>query len=99
MAETKFTPGPWAFVEIMPADKDWGACEIIARHGSDDEQFVSTHVCGIENAALIAAAPDLYAALESLVQDVASYPAWERPCAAVENANAALCKARGEPNA
>ena len=50
----------------------------------------------IEDANLIAAAPDMEAALTMLLRDVQDYPAWQRPCAAVDRAKAALAKARGE---
>lgn len=54
-----WTPGTWRFNEIDPEDKDWGACEVWPVSG--DDQPVATMVCGVSNARLIAAAPDLAA--------------------------------------
>ena len=45
---------------------------------------------------LIAAAPELLAALQALVADFADYPASERPCHAFDLARAAIAKAKGE---
>lgn len=42
------------------------------------------------------AAPELYEALQMLALDVQDYAAWQRPCAALDNARAALAKARGD---
>lgn len=48
------------------------------------------------DAILIAAAPEMLAALELLFADVQDYEAWQRPCHAVDVARAAIAKARGE---
>ena len=53
MSKLKHTPGPWHFREIDENDKTWNACEIL----DDNDEFIATHVCGIENARLLAAAP------------------------------------------
>ena len=47
----------------------------------------------LANARLISAAPDLLEALNLLVADVQDYPAWQRPCLAVDVARAAIAKA------
>jgi hypothetical protein len=39
------TAAPWAWSEIDPEDKDWGACEIVA-----GRELVCTHVIGVDNA-------------------------------------------------
>jgi len=62
------TEGPWASVEISPEDKEWGACEITAGDG-----YVSTMICGVDNAAFIAASrnavPALIAEVERLTAE------------------------------
>jgi len=74
--------------EIRAPGKD-GACSY--QHGG----FSFTVCTTLENARLIAAAPDLLAALQMLVADFADYPASERPCLAFDKARAALAKATG----
>jgi len=60
MTETKHTPGPWVWNEIAPDDREWGACEIWpVSNGDPDYAPVATMVCGVANARLIAAAPEL----------------------------------------
>lgn len=65
MSETKFTPGPWTthaedlrggryYVVAMPTDESWDSIDL-----REDEN-------GEANAALIAAAPELYEALREL---------------------------------
>ena len=46
-----------------------------------------------EDARKIAAAPDLLEALQLLAADVKDYPAWQRPCHALDKALAAIAKA------
>ncbi|HEL4115128.1 TPA: hypothetical protein UM349_000329 [Stenotrophomonas maltophilia] len=70
---SKHTPGPWIAYEIAPDDPDWGACEIWpAENDREDEEGtvkpVATMVMGVENARLIAAAPELLEALVNMVQ-------------------------------
>ena len=98
MSAPKFTPGPW-FV------KDDPALMIVAREGCP----VVAELCAIErsegneefaNASLIAAAPELYEALESIAEywnrdrneDAMHDACWH----AVNTAADALAKARGE---
>ena len=96
MSEPKFTPGPWQAVDgldIIAAD-DWVVA--VATGGEDDS---------VANANLIAAAPDLYAALEkafALVEalmpglakiSVKDYRAVNETPSEIR---AALAKARGE---
>lgn len=107
MSDTKFTPGPWwaaigkdqpvpyyrGLISVLSSDPHISICT-----GETGDQ--SGRTCGRDeweaNASLIAAAPDLYEALELLLNDVEHYPAWQRPCHAVDSARAALAKARGE---
>ena len=103
-SEPKWTPGPWDFsMAKMPIDGEYDYCISAV---VDGERYVISEAFGRvsekqrpnahANARLIAAAPELYEALERLVADVADYDAWERPCHAVDTARAALKKARGE---
>ncbi|MBN5087663.1 hypothetical protein JY460_06040 [Stenotrophomonas maltophilia] len=67
----KHTPGPWVAYEIAPDDPDWGACEIWpAENDREDEEGtvkpVATMVMGVENARLIAAAPEMFEALDTI---------------------------------
>ena len=82
----KHTPGPWAVTAASFTEGNAVAYEIEA-----DGMEISAG-----NAHLIAAAPDLYEALQLLVSEVAFCDAWQRPCVAIDNAIAALKKARGE---
>lgn len=106
MSETKFTPGPW-----LTAWSDTHAGQIATIHGIRDELG---HVCWAEiwspiwpesptqsaNAHLIAAAPDLYAALSNFVEGWETGDGGpvtvERIAEAHKQACAALAKARGE---
>lgn len=78
MSKLKHTPGPWHLRKIEKAtglsiekvlneiekeiiDETWDAYEIL---GNNDE-LIATHVCGIENARLLAAAPRMLRVLLS----------------------------------
>ena len=57
------TPGPWTFeTELHSCDTTWGIWS-----NDDDEEVICQNVQDIQTAALIAAAPDLLAALERIV--------------------------------
>jgi hypothetical protein len=84
MSETKFTPGPWKI----------GAYESgrMAVDGANGEEV--TGYIDIEDAHLIAAAPDLYWILHQIATDIEAQGVlieWHQ--AALD----ALAKARGEP--
>ena len=103
--ETKYTPGPWRMVSRIP-----GSNQTVGVVSGD------VLVCKLSNrsreqsmrdACLIAAAPELYEALDSLVRYDATYaydgtvtlPVADHITDAtrvVERARAALAKARGE---
>jgi hypothetical protein len=85
MNETKFTPGPWKI----------GAYESgrMAVDGANDEEV--TGYIDPEDAYLIAAAPDLYEALETVLAN-APEPYCAITRAVDAKCRAALAKARGE---
>lgn len=103
MAEPKWTPGPWEWRmhETYNLPALYGANGEVVMDFGDDEPYYPT--AGMppnhHDQALIAAAPDLYEALRSLVEafeqivplntDRVDYDAYKR-------AIAALSKARGE---
>ncbi len=105
MTEPEFTPGPWvAEVErwgvrdpqLKPGDIMAGKTHVVCfGHGYDEYGNIDS----LADAFLIAAAPDLYAALESLLEEV-KYQRSMGNFSAVrsrkELARAALAKARGE---
>jgi len=83
------TPGPWRIEEFRK-----GSYLITARNaGTAREGIVAQHVPGIANARLIAAAPELYEALENLIDFLFH---GKKNCQAILRAKAALAKARGD---
>lgn len=103
MRRTKWTPGPW----MLATSNSWrrfvdyegrSVCEpIVQRDGHPDLHFGSKH-----NAHLIAAAPEMYKALENLIEEAEGLADMNQgtqsePLArAWERARAVLAKARGE---
>lgn len=97
MTETKWTPGPWQalFEQGLRADfyhirsvehPDWRICT--------GPNWANEHTAeNIANAHLIAAAPDLYEALEAAIATDMTMDRW---VAVVRDAKAALSRARGE---
>jgi hypothetical protein len=92
MSETKFTPGPWV--------KNWTAPYNVSGQGGS--QIATVHFFSNEecqgNADLIAAAPELYEALENALDrldDISIYYNIDLS-EEIKAANAALAKARGE---
>ncbi len=100
MSETKFTPGPWVVDpkysrDIQAPDGlDVATCcpEILNRHTDGEES--------IANASLIAAAPDMYEALEAAILEYGKPGGpWNVPSSPgtwIDKAKAAIVKARGE---
>ena len=89
------TPGPWELVDAA-RPRIYHKEDVIATVEPD---HVGKLACD-RNARLIAAAPELYAALESLTQYVDSYrynSAWAgRPHAIMDHARAAIARATGK---
>lgn len=113
MSETRFTPGPWAIDPKVHVSAGHGEFDIIAPDGDDDPWNIARTFGGIgedgesepkANAHLIAAAPELYEALENVLSDIVDYerannlspaPGREDCWQSVTNARAALAKAAG----
>ena len=98
MTETKFTPAPWELHERYNGILD------IGKEGDFDDETgcnkVIAHAIDTEsNANLIAAAPDLYVALEEILE-LCFFIAPDIQSNLIDNANKALAKAlakaRGE---
>jgi hypothetical protein len=101
------TPGPWLY-RPCPHD-DWGyvrsqddSLVAVARAGRavSEEEYAAHRRAKTDpyepNARLITAAPDLLAALERLVRVTAILPpAMDQPGSPMEQARAAIAKARG----
>ena len=85
MSKTKFTPGPWLFSSYK------SGTSVIVIDGKEFGVATVNYPNRDANAHLIAAAPDLYEALDNLENDDGSIPdhAWKL-------VQAALAKARGE---
>lgn len=90
------TPGPWVVEPITNNDEAYGV------YASAENAFVAVTPWGPsteENATLIAAAPDMLAALEemnALFADHAQYDEEGHETAAIKAAQAAIAKAKGE---
>ena len=95
MSELKATPGPWKVVLnfknrrlVAPEDPRFGmVAEVFEHSGGDEPETVEA------NAALIAAAPDMYQMLKELEEDMANVGGFHRTR---EKINEILAKARGE---
>lgn len=119
MAEQKHTPGPWELapysdgdevINVVAGYKDLGGgqsqahwiaeCEAGVDFGDDAEAILATNEA---NARLIAAAPDLLAALKEALSELATeYPIasrlagnWPEMVPVFERINAAIAKAEG----
>lgn len=95
-----WTPGPWTVDTPIGEDHPWinADCNHTLDENGDEHYLSVSGLCGMANAHLISAAPDLYEALERLVlecvidgkEDEAGYDCW------IYHARNALAKARGE---
>lgn len=92
MSQLKATPGPWVIDNGDICQRTKHGLRVIATTSppADGDEDANTH--------LIAAAPELYEALEAMLRafdDRQIHPSF-KPFPAVEAAEAALAKARGE---
>jgi len=101
MSETKFTPGPW---EVRLDDSTFGPKLEIHQEGAENRVPICERDLGFNddvdeeskaNAHLIAAAPEMYEAIEGLL-NVISETRGEDARQAVIKANEVLAKARGD---
>jgi hypothetical protein len=96
MSDIKFTPGPWSAWFCGTVRSPWLEVK------TDDKK---THICklkkdGDANASLIAAAPDMYEALEMAILEYGKpggpWNVPSEPGTWIDKAKTALKKARGE---
>lgn len=104
-SKSKHTPGPWMvreaadFLQIAPPDNSEPICEMGLYPAPDWPKDEAAEL--MANARLIAAAPDMYEALEDLISSLEI--TWRNGFAAVEDvqkelefARTAISKAKGE---
>lgn len=100
MTEPKFTPGPWKFDGEESAYYDLPTLNILDKDGDIVAGAVDyIDESSLPNAHLIAAAPDLYNALENVMHEIQFLGDEEHYFGTTERfdaARAALAKARGE---
>lgn len=88
--ETKFTPGPWKFIDVIGGCVVWaGKRQLLEYSHSPDEENRA-------NARLAASAPDLYAVLSELEESCEYWSEYDVPLGIAERIKSALQKARGE---
>ena len=88
----KHTPGPWTRNRAINT-VDMGRYSVICPFGADSKK----HVSEIEaNMRIIAAAPDLLAALDAIVKMIGQYSGQGRMDTEISAARAAIAKAKGE---
>ena len=107
MSEAKFTPGPW-----QVKHEEYDPWEVIANiDGPDEGRFHWDSICDCDqdsksrldseetkaNARLIAAAPQMYEALTSVLSVIICLDVYDRYRITREQCTAALDKARGKP--
>lgn len=96
---SEFTPGPWRQGDVVELLLNRKCREIISDNGNIGLVYGVTDQENIANANLIAAAPELYEALDTLSLVVGLTPIAGNKAAlqeAVDVARAAIKKARGE---
>jgi hypothetical protein len=105
MSEVKFTPGPWEYNDPGKFQQPLGKFSDVAVYAAGNafpwrmaEIQGPNEATEIATARLIAAAPDLYEALESLIYDARlqmANPSHHMPLSLVK-AEAAIARARGD---
>lgn len=110
MAETKFTPGPWVHGPFSKSNETNAECRMFriglsidpetgcsgTRQDYSPDYMLVSGICRREDATLMAAAPDLYAALGSLIDLICEISPEYAEAPVVDFARAALAKAHGE---
>lgn len=92
MSRSRYTPGPWKLgkrvgtIEGSFDTRTWG----VEQNGGEVALAYS-----LENAILIAAAPEIFDALKELVGEVVEHNREGRSCVSVTRATAAIAKAEG----
>ena len=95
----KFTPGPW-----VVKNDEW-CISVICKDAPSGLPFAECPICdisqeedtgGLHDAALIAAAPDMYAVLTELEESVDYWSEYDVPIGIIDQIRAAISKARGE---
>ena len=94
--ETKHTPGPWEYrPEPEQPNPYWHQFKVsFGSAGIMEGASHDRHGQGAHNARLIAAAPDLLAALEEIIAEAEG--GWLRQSLIAKRARAAIAKAKGE---
>jgi hypothetical protein len=90
-------PGPWTYQVLNRDDRTSFMVSIVE---GDPAKWQTIAECSFDapraNAGLIAAAPDLLAALERIDEHVTAFPKQELEAACVNTVRAAIAKARGD---
>ena len=91
----KHTPGPWEpdirLAQAMVTDSNGNAIADIARHEFSATEQSYSDECIAANARLISAAPDMFDALQAIVDAFG-----DQDSILIDQAKAALAKAKGE---
>ena len=97
----KFTPGPWVFEHGYRFYRCYSSQEGKSGFYFRVGKNADTNLCSFDdewmaNAALIAAAPDMYAVLTELEESVDYWSEYDVPIGIIDQIRAAISKARGE---
>ena len=102
------TPGPWKFEVVDETDSFLGCKRLNGGNGSTvidlSDEWMGYPECGQDlqmtiskdDAALIAAAPEMLAVLEELRESASYWSEYDVPLGIVERIESAITKARGE---
>lgn len=100
----KWKPGKWSVIDRMTAGEGWAVrTDHVFRNksGGTWHEYVAQYICDVPTANLLAASPDLYAALETLLKEMQAMAersdlVCDDEALAMIEAKAALSKARVE---
>lgn len=110
MEDAKFTPGPWVVDDVFWQGAIPANCEEWRTENKSVKDIRGKSICMVQgdsekpmeaNAALIAAAPDMYLALGEIIEVIGDKTEYKNgcdciDCVSIRKAVAALSKARGE---